>query len=221
MYKLLLILKYLRRRRIAWVSLAAVMLCTAMVLVVISIMGGWLDMFEAKARGLTGDIVIRKTGMAGFPYYEQMIAEMEKLPEVAAAVPTIETYGVISINNPENKALDTDAVKVIGYPADKVGLVNVWPQSLYRQHTSLVDELARKDLTPERRRELEEKLKQPPSFEVYNEAEAPLRSVPDGVPYDAKTGRVGPVGDPLFDRLAYDRDEGYLTLRGTVTDEER
>ena len=51
----LLILKYLRRRRIAWVSLIAVMLCTTMVLVVISVMGGWLDMFEASARGLTGD----------------------------------------------------------------------------------------------------------------------------------------------------------------------
>ena len=37
-----LVLKYLWRRRIAWVSLGAVMLCTMMVLVVISIMGGWV-----------------------------------------------------------------------------------------------------------------------------------------------------------------------------------
>ena len=39
-------LKYLRKRRIAWVSLIAVMLCTTMVLVVISVMGGWLRMFK-------------------------------------------------------------------------------------------------------------------------------------------------------------------------------
>src|SRR3712207_9275391 len=93
-----------------------------------------------------------------------MVEEVEKLPEVAAAVPTIQTFGVISINNPDNRALDTDAVQVIGYPADKIGQVNVWPQSLYRQHTAITEELERKDLTPERRRELEEKLKQPPSF---------------------------------------------------------
>src|SRR5579859_7639615 len=38
--------KYLRRRRIAWWALLTVALCTTMVLVVISVMGGWLDMFE-------------------------------------------------------------------------------------------------------------------------------------------------------------------------------
>ncbi|HEX8323707.1 MAG TPA: hypothetical protein VF595_07305, partial [Tepidisphaeraceae bacterium] len=46
-----LVNKYLLKRRIAWVSLIAVMLCTAMVLVVISVMGGWLTMFKAKFRG--------------------------------------------------------------------------------------------------------------------------------------------------------------------------
>ena len=58
MYKLLLILKYLRKRRIAWVSLIAVTLCTAMVLVVISVMGGWLRMFRDIIHGLIGDIVV-------------------------------------------------------------------------------------------------------------------------------------------------------------------
>ena len=59
MYKLHLILKYLRKRRIAWVSLIAVMLCTAMVLIVISVMGGWLRMFRASFHGLSGDVIGR------------------------------------------------------------------------------------------------------------------------------------------------------------------
>src|SRR5438093_1425536 len=53
----LLINKYLRKRRIAWVSLIAVMLCTAMVIVVISVMGGWLRMFRDSFHGLSGDII--------------------------------------------------------------------------------------------------------------------------------------------------------------------
>ena len=54
MYKLHLILKYLRKRRIAWVSLMAVCLCTTMVLVVFSVMGGWLRMFRtSRLRRLT------------------------------------------------------------------------------------------------------------------------------------------------------------------------
>ena len=58
MYKLHLILKYLRKRRIAWVSLIAVMLCTTMVLVVISVMGGWLRMFRESFHGLAGDVMV-------------------------------------------------------------------------------------------------------------------------------------------------------------------
>ena len=59
MYKLLLIRKYLLKRRIAWVALVAVMLCTAMVLVVISVMGGWLEMFKNSFRGMTSDVVVQ------------------------------------------------------------------------------------------------------------------------------------------------------------------
>src|SRR5436309_9762127 len=80
-----LILKYLRKRRIAWVSLIAVMLCTTMVLVVISVMGGWLAMFRESFRGLSGDVLVDAySPLAGFAYYEEMIERIEKLPDVVA-----------------------------------------------------------------------------------------------------------------------------------------
>src|SRR5580765_3352595 len=74
--------KYLRRRRIAWWALLAVALCTTMVLVVISVMGGWLDMFEHSFQGLTGDIIVESSNdsLVGFPYYEEMIDRLVKQP---------------------------------------------------------------------------------------------------------------------------------------------
>src|SRR6478735_5549057 len=69
----ILILKYLRKRRIAWVSLVAVMLCTAMVLVVISVMGGWLRMFRESFHGLGGDLMITSRSLSGFAHYDEMI----------------------------------------------------------------------------------------------------------------------------------------------------
>jgi len=79
MYKLHLISKYLLKRRIAWVSLIAVMLCTAMVLIVISVMGGWLRMFRASFHGLDGDVIVRaKSAAVGFPNYQAMIDGIEK-----------------------------------------------------------------------------------------------------------------------------------------------
>jgi lipoprotein-releasing system permease protein len=129
MYKLHLILKYLRKRRIAWVSLIAVMLCTAMVLIVISVMGGWLRMFRESFHGLSGDVLVRSRSISGFSHYEEMIKRIEQLPEVKAAVPTIRTYGVINVRNRVQ-----DAVQVIGYPIDRIGQVNRFHESLYRQH---------------------------------------------------------------------------------------
>src|SRR5450432_1576165 len=99
MYKLHLILKYLRKRRIAWVSLIAVMLCTAMVLVVISVMGGWLRMFRETNHGLVGDEVIYRQSSEGFPYYQEMIEKIGAMPEVKAASPVINSPGLIHVNN--------------------------------------------------------------------------------------------------------------------------
>src|SRR5918992_5414961 len=103
MYKLHLILKYLRKRRIAWVSLLAVMLCTAMVLVVISVMGGWLRMFRQSFHGLSGDVIVEGNSLSGFAHYDEMVDRIEKLPEVEAAIPTIQTFALININNQRSK----------------------------------------------------------------------------------------------------------------------
>lgn len=128
MYKLHLILKYLRKRRIAWVSLIAVMLCTAMVLVVISVMGGWLRMFRESFKGLNGDVLVESAGMSGFPYYQQILDRISKLPDAAAATPVLHTFALMKIGS-----LPPMGVQVIGYKLDEIGKVNNFPQSLYRQ----------------------------------------------------------------------------------------
>lgn len=134
MYKLHLILKYLRKRIIAWWSLLAVTLCTTMVLVVISVMGGWLDMFEHSFQGLTGDIVVESRILSGFPWYQEMIDQMQKKPGIAAAVPAIETYGIVNIGN-----LKSQGVRVMGIPIEQIGKVNRFPESLWRQYNQYLD----------------------------------------------------------------------------------
>src|SRR5829696_7265942 len=126
MYKLHLILKYLRKRRIAWVSLIAVMLCTTMVLVVISIMGGWLRMFRESFHGLGGDLVVTSRSLSGFANYEEIIKQIEALPEVVAAAPTIQTFGLMKINNGR-----PTAVQVMGYDMPRITRVNDFRESLY------------------------------------------------------------------------------------------
>ena len=146
MYKLTLILKYLRKRRIAWVALLAVALCTLMVLVVISVMGGWLRMFENSFRGLSGDVIVDGDSLAGFPHYQEMIGEIEKLGSVEAAVPVIEAYGLMNINNRKPAG-----VQVMGLPIDRIGRVNEFPKSLWRGYNETAERANDPTLSPEQR----------------------------------------------------------------------
>ena len=57
-------------------------------------------MFENSSHGLTGDIVIESNSLSGFPYYQEMIdAIVADRARVEAAVPTIDTFGLINIEN--------------------------------------------------------------------------------------------------------------------------
>ena len=89
MYKLFLTLRYLRKRRIAYFAVAAVMLCVAMVIIVMSVMGGFHDKVKTRARGLLGDIIVDNRAFGGFPLYQEFLDDVRQWPEVAAA--TLET----------------------------------------------------------------------------------------------------------------------------------
>jgi lipoprotein-releasing system permease protein len=186
MYKLLLIRKYLFKRRIAWVSLAAVMMCVAMVIVVISVMGGWLRMFKDSFHGLSGDIIVQGTMLRGFPKYEQMIAEFERLPFVEAAVPIVRTFAVINIGD-----VSSPGVQVLGLPIEQIGRVNDFPKSLYLQYGQYIEQAEDKDngLTDQQRAELRRKADESarrPSFalpmppETYRERFPNAPRNPDG-----------------------------------------
>ncbi|MEM1027853.1 MAG: FtsX-like permease family protein [Planctomycetota bacterium] len=98
MYKLLLILKYLRRKLAPLFAALAVMLCTAMVIIVMSVMGGFLDQFRESARNLTGDVIVEGS-LQGFEQYEELLAVIEGLPEIDRGTPLIETFGLINFRD--------------------------------------------------------------------------------------------------------------------------
>ena len=129
MYKLTLILKYLRKRRIAWISLIAVILCTAMVIIILSVMGGWLKSFREQFHGIVGDIEVSRLGLSGFPHYQEMMNEIEKLPEVKATAPTLQTFGLVNIFNQI-----PDGVQVIGYDIERIEKITEFRKSLFEQY---------------------------------------------------------------------------------------
>jgi len=99
MYKWFLVSKYLRTKLVALFGIAAVTLCVAMVLVVTSVMGGFLDTIRARSKGLHSELVLESGSMQGFPYYDEFAKRIEKdLPDaVRATSPSIHTYGVFRV----------------------------------------------------------------------------------------------------------------------------
>lgn len=96
MYAPLLANRYLTSRVIPFIAVAAVALCVALVIIVVSVMTGFLDMVRNSGRTLIGDVVVSRD-ITGIPSYEEFIRDLEALPEVAAASPIVETFGLLQM----------------------------------------------------------------------------------------------------------------------------
>lgn len=131
MYKLFLCLRYLRRRRIAFFSVAAVCLCTAMVLIVVSVMNGFLQMVRDRSRGMLGDLIMENQSLQGFPFYQEFIDDIKKDPElgkrICEATPVIISYGVIRF--PSDQI--TKPAQIVGVRLDETCRVNDFGKGLF------------------------------------------------------------------------------------------
>jgi len=96
MYAPLLANRYLTSRVIPFIAVAAVALCVALVIIVVSVMSGFLEMVRSTGRTMTGDVVVSRS-ITGIPFYPELVAEIEALPETAAATPVVETFGLLQM----------------------------------------------------------------------------------------------------------------------------
>lgn len=108
MFKWLLISKYLRRKLAPLFAAVAVTICTAMVIIVMSVMGGFLDLLRTAAHQLTGDVTVLSSTYSGMPHYEDLIRRVTALDEVEAATPVVYTVGLLQLGR------NTLRVEVLG-----------------------------------------------------------------------------------------------------------
>ncbi len=128
MYKWFLAWRYLHTKLIALFGVAAVMLCVAMVLVVLSVMGGFLDTIRDRSRGLHSEIVLEGQTLQGFAYYDDFTTYMLKtLPDVVRlATPSIYTYGIFRVPSTSY----TKPARVLGVDLENYVKVNDFEKGL-------------------------------------------------------------------------------------------
>ncbi len=129
MYKLFLTLRYLTRKWIVIFAVLSVWMCVAMVLIVFSVMDGFLDNIKEHSRGLLSDIVVDNASLQGFPYYDEFSKYlMDKSgDEVKVVTPVIYNYGIM--REPDTNF--TKPVRVVAIKLNDYCRVNTFRDSLY------------------------------------------------------------------------------------------
>jgi lipoprotein-releasing system permease protein len=114
MYKYLLCWRYLRTRYIALASIISVMLGVATMIVVNAVMAGFSEKMRDRLHGVLADVVVESYNFDGFHDPDSVMALIRQIAgdDVVAMAPTIETYGIMTINLGGNTV--TRQVQIIG-----------------------------------------------------------------------------------------------------------
>lgn len=130
MYHVLLTNRYLTTRVIPLIAVAAVALCVALVIIVVSVMTGFLDMVKNSGRTLMGDVVVSYP-VSGLPHYERLIERIEALPEAKAATPLVDGWGLLKMPYPEGRQKETETVQFWAVEPGSFGDVTGFRRTLY------------------------------------------------------------------------------------------
>lgn len=128
MLKLLLWLRYLRKKRIVFLSIAAVALSVSLLVVVASLFTGFIDTFEEAAVIAVGDVVLQPS--AAIPKYDQLIERLEQTEQVDSATAIIFGAGLLHLDKGNVRA-----VEIWGIQPDRRAKVVGFDRFLLRQKT--------------------------------------------------------------------------------------
>ena len=123
MLKFFLWVRYLQKRRIVFLSMAAVAISVALLIIVSSVFGGFIKAVTAAGRETFGDIQLNV--LYGIPDYRELQRRLEGLPEVEATAMQVETSGLLRLGMG-----DVRAVRVIGIDAGDYSRVTALGGSL-------------------------------------------------------------------------------------------
>ncbi|MHC4104631.1 MAG: ABC transporter permease [Planctomycetota bacterium] len=123
MLKFFLWLRYLRKKRIVFLSIAAVALVVSLLIVVASLFTGFIKVFEQSAVKAMGDVVLEPE--MRFAKYPLLIEQLEKIGVVEAATGVLSAQGLLLLDKG-----DVRAVSIRGIEPERRDKVTGFQQSL-------------------------------------------------------------------------------------------
>ena len=129
-YTRLLVRRYLTTRIIPLIAVGAVALCVALVVIVVSVMSGFLENLRNSGRTLMGDVVVSRP-VQGIPDYQELVADIERLPGAAAASPLVDTYGLVRMPYPDGPNKDVVTAQVWAIEPDSFAKVTEFDRTIW------------------------------------------------------------------------------------------
>jgi lipoprotein-releasing system permease protein len=109
MLKLFLWLRYLRKKKIVFLSITAVALSAALLIVVASLFTGFINAFEQSAVEALGDIVLAPP--VKFSKYQLFIERLEQVRQVKAATATLSGQGLLHLGKGNVRAVKLSGIE--------------------------------------------------------------------------------------------------------------
>jgi len=134
MLKLFLWLRYLRKRKIVFLSVAAVALSVSLLIVVASLFTGFIHAFEQSAVDTIGDVVL--SAPVRFAKYPLFIERLEQLDSIEAATAILSAEGLLHLGEGNVRA-----VEIWGIEPERRARVTGFKQFLLKQK-NLPEELS-------------------------------------------------------------------------------
>ena len=148
MYKLLLCVRYLQTRYLAFICIVSVMLGVATLIVVNAVMSGFSTKLKDRLHGVLSDVIIDTDRMDGFPESSHnMVKLIQASPageRIAAISPTVEVFAIFQFEF-RGQAI-TKPVRLIGIDPAGRAAVGGFSEYLVRQNGSTSPSF---ELTPE------------------------------------------------------------------------
>ncbi len=129
MYKIILSVRYLLKRRISYLAFLAVALCVFIVVVVMTVITGLVRDFKVKNHKWVGDCVVGTESLVGFPYYEDFITKLEESDIIDSVSAVVKSYALV-----KNRGLQESlGVEIMGIDPVKHSKVTGFGKTLYHR----------------------------------------------------------------------------------------
>ena len=138
MYKFILAIRYLVKRRISYFAILTAALCVFVSFSVITVLSGLTTELKEDAHAGIGDCVVSSRSLVGFAWCQEFVEKLRGCDLIKAAAPAIRAHGVVEVTSDRGQRKDnTYVLEIMGIDPVSYSQVTKFGQWLFAHKNDL------------------------------------------------------------------------------------